>query len=340
MMNFGQINDYVIFGGGATLVDIARWTQDRGHPVSVLTSPRHTSEPVGVDGETFQSALELANISVYVADDINDDPRLAGHVTDKTLGLAIGPAWIFREGVLGLFSGRIVNFHGIPLPRVRGGGHYTWQILMGDYTGGCNIQLIERRLDAGKVIKTREYKIAGPPRIPRDYFEAASSHDLPFLQEFIGEVERETTYEPIDLNEGASTYYPRLNTTAQGLIDWNWGGDDIERIICAFDDPYPGASTMIGDRRLFLKDSRLVDGSVKFHPYQSGLVIRRRHSTLFVATTSGELAVRSVMDEHGEDLYSSIRRGDRFHTPVADLDQSRRFVARYSGTGLNQPRGE
>lgn len=339
-MNFGQIDTFVIFGGGATLVDIARWTQDRGHAVTVFTSPRHASESVGDDGETFQSALESSNISVYVADDINDDPNLAGHVTDTTLGLAMGPAWIFREGVLELFSGRVVNFHGIPLPKIRGGGHYTWQILMGDDTGGCNIQLIERRLDAGKVIKTLEYKIDGPPRIPRDYFEAASSHDLPFLKEFVQEVERGTTYEPFDLDEDTSTYYPRLNTAGQGLIDWNWSGTEIERFICAFDDPYPGASTMIGDRRLFLKDCHLLEGSAAFHPYQSGLVVRRRRSTVHVATTSGELAIRSVTDEHGEDGYSSLSRGDRFHTPVADLDQSRRFVARYTGTGLNQPRGE
>jgi len=333
-MNFGDIDNIVLFGGGTNLVGLASWCNERDVPVVVFTSPRHADEAVSPDGTSLRDTLEAEGVSVFSSENINEEPELQEHVTANTLGIALGPAWIFRNVVLDLFDGRIVNFHNIPLPRVRGGAHYTWQILRGNRTGGCNIQLIERKLDAGAVIKTLEYQLPASARIPQDYFDASRANDMPFLFEFMEEVQAAKDFDAVGLQETLSTYFPRLSTPDQGLIDWSWSTEEIERFICAFDEPYPGASTFAGDRRVCLKDcgSSFDDGP--FHPFQTGLVYRKSAERIFVATADGSIIIGRVLAEDGSDAMGRLRVGDRLHTPFVALERAFTYRTRYSSVGL------
>ena len=338
-MNFGNIDNVVLFGGGTNLVGLASWCNERDMPVVAFTSPRHADEAVSSDGRSLRDTLEADGVSVFSSEKINEEPRLQEHVNANTLGIALGPAWIYLNVVLNLFDGRIVNFHNIPLPRVRGGAHYTWQILRGNRTGGCNIQLIERKLDAGAVIKTLEYQLPPSARIPQDYFDASRANDMPFLLEFMEEVQAGKDFDAVGLQETLSTYFPRLSTPDQGFIDWSWSTSELERFICAFDDPYPGASTFAGEIRVVLKDcvSNYDDGP--FHPFQSGLIYRKSGGRVFIATADGSIIVGRVLNEDGSDAVSQLRIGDRLHTPSSSLDQAYQYEALYSSTGLTKKPG-
>ena len=50
-----------------------------------------------------------------------------------------------------------------------------------------------------------------------------------------------------------STYWPRLKTDINGWVDWSLKIDSIERFICAFDEPYSGAKTFLGNKTVSLK---------------------------------------------------------------------------------------
>ncbi|MEK7097461.1 MAG: hypothetical protein AAB906_01275, partial [Patescibacteria group bacterium] len=103
-----------------------------------------------------------------------------------------------------------------------------------------------------------------------------------------------------------------------------------------FDDPYPGASTFCEDRRVFLKDAILFKAEEKYHPFTSGIVVRRNKDAIFVATTGNLLKLGRVLDESGRDVKDEIKLGDRFYTPIAELDKSRQFSAVYGARGLKK----
>jgi len=129
-------------------------------------------------------------------------------------------------------------------------------------------------------------------------------------------------------------YFPRLNTLKQGLINWNWDTNDIESFICAFDEPYAGASTFIDGKKVHLKEcySEFNDGP--FHPFQAGLIYKIYSDAIFIATRSGTIIVRGVSDENGKNIIGKLRTGQRFFTPLKYLEDAMTFSAEYSAEGI------
>jgi len=332
-MKFGHITKILLIGGGNLLLPLGEWCRTEGIEFAVYTSPRHAEEIQGEDSDSLREALEKNGIDVHVRDNINDDSELSNLVSQNTLGLAVGPAWIFHQPVLDLFQGRIVNFHSIPLPRYRGGAHFTWQILQRDRTGGLNIQLIERKLDAGAVIMRESYSVPDGARKPIDYFTALDEHALPFLQQFVDRVLAEDEFAETQLQEEFSLYMPRLNTVEQAFIDWSWSGDEILRFVDAFDNPYPGAATLLNGEIVRLKTCELDPSDGVFHSFQSGLIVRKSNHRIYVATSQGTLIVSSLTNESGDDQIQGARVGDRLHTPTDAMDAAMTFQAKYDAHG-------
>ena len=138
----------------------------------------------------------------------------------------------------------------------------------------------------------------------------------------------ELNLSPID--ESQSLYLPRLNTVHQAWIDWSWLGDAIELYICAFDDPYPGASTYFDNMRVHLKACFFDRSEMPFHAFQSGLITRiNPDKTVVIATQSGHLHVGKVLGDNGQDLSEMLYLGGRFYTPHDKIEYSQTYKAEY-----------
>jgi methionyl-tRNA formyltransferase len=139
------------------------------------------------------------------------------------------------------------------------------------------------------------------------------------------------------LQETFSSYFPFLATAQHGYIDWRWSTDEIERFICAFDRPYRGASTFLGEDRVFLRDchAEYVDG--RFHPFHAGLVYRATAEALYIATRHGAIVARHLEDERGRLVLEGVKPGQRLVTPQSVLETALRFEAVYDAHGLVEP---
>ena len=90
---------------------------------------------------------------------------------------------------------------GIPLPQYRGGAHYTWQILMENKMGCCNLQMVNEHtvqgvFDSGEIIKTEDYNFPDTVRSPNDYFEVAVAHEVKFVKAFLNEIREGKKFHP------------------------------------------------------------------------------------------------------------------------------------------------
>ena len=316
------------------MLHAARAARRLGLRVAVILAPRHAGERLPLGEEITRDAFGKLAVPVAVVPDLNASPEhLRGAWAGPgALALCFGPAWIFGARVLGAFGGGMVNYNPIPVPRYLGGAHYTWQILNADRDGGCILQLITRELDRGPILRAKRFRIPAAARTPADYFRAYHRPGCALVDGALKDIlaGRPFRAQSYDSLEPRRFYLPRLNMLKNGYIDWSWSAAQIERFCGAFDRPYAGAASFIDGVEVRLGDVRLEKGE-RFHPFLSGLVVRRRAGTIWVAAAGGLLRIGTLRAEGG-DAASLAREGRRLATPAAKLHEAATYRPQLSGT--------
>jgi|TARA_B100001964_G_C14226062_1_gene597705 methionyl-tRNA formyltransferase len=335
-MNFGKIGQYILFGGGQLLCLTAKQLKKESYSVFVVTSERHSIEPITLSETSmpFIEFLQKEHVDYIISKDILRDSEVLNKITKDTIGISFGAAWIFKQQFIDLFKGRLLNCHGARLPQDRGAGGYSWRILRDERVGVSLIHQIDSGVDTGDIVLFKEFTYPYACRYPIDYRRYSMSQYQELLGKLFGLIKDGKSFERITQQEYFSSYWPRLATDIHGYIDWNWALKDIERFICAFDDPYNGASTFLNGRKVRLKKcySSFNDGI--FHPFQKGFIYRISEDVISIATDQGSLLVNDVFDENGVNTKQNLCIGDRFYTPMKYLEEAKQFRAVYTPTGL------
>ncbi len=325
----------VLFGGSDILPRLVVNLQLKGYAVHVYTSPRQAAE--NIRGETLISALKRVCLSEpIVAEDINAtfDMDLAM----GTIGLGIGEAWCFGKAIREAFGNRLLGFMSIPLPRYRGGAHISWAIMRGERDWGGSLQMITANTvpgecDDGDIVSQWYYDIPAYCRIPQQWFDYCGERDIQGICDFLTMVAKGRAFHPIPVEGDGSLFLPRLRTADNSWIDWSQPADQLERQICAYDDPYAGAKTYLydphfGDREVALKGVSWDGLRQTVVPFQRGLVLRIQDG-IRIAAMGGEITVKSVL-QNGADFTSLVRVGMRFHVPIANLEKAMHSIPLYT----------
>jgi methionyl-tRNA formyltransferase len=201
--------------------------------------------------------------------------------------------------------------------------------------GYCVLHQVDPGIDTGNIVAIKEFQYPVSCRVPNDYLEFAIQQDFLFLQDFITKVEGGNQFALLSQPEYLSTYWPRLHTKTHGYIDWSWKLHHIESFICAFDIPYPGASTFLQNRKVRLRKVATSVSDGVFHPFQSGLIYRKSSEFLYVAIEYGTIIVGEVIDDETEaTITQQIAVGERFYTPTECLGDALQYRAIYTAQGL------
>tara|TARA_B100001989_G_C24512751_1_gene451377 strand:+ start:37 stop:1062 length:1026 start_codon:yes stop_codon:yes gene_type:complete len=330
--NFEKI---ILLGGGRLLIALAKWCKCEGESVFVVTSPRHAEEIIE-SGKSFVDILSIEKISYIVVEEISSN-EVKNYVGDLTnaFSLSISAAWIFKEEILKtLFKGKLFNLHGTKLPQNRGGGGFSWQILMGNRFGFCQLHLVDSGVDTGEIVETDEFLYPPSCRIPRDYENVSYEKYLNFMIKFIKKIRQYgLNVETFKQTEYFSSYFPRLNTLENGWINWDDHILDLEKFICAFDEPYAGAKCLWRGKTVIIKKVCVDFSDQSFHPYQNGIVYRINKNWLCVCANGGSLIIEKIYCENGKSILQDIRQGDRFiNDPNAMQNRFNRVI--YTPKGL------
>ena len=337
-IKIGNVNNLILFGSGILLTKFAKEAIKRKITTYVFAVKRHLSEVV-YDNATLEDILKKEKIPYFHAKDINKSAKLKALVSGETMGIGLGEAYTFTKRTIDLFNGKLFDFMVIRVPQYRGGAHFTWQILRQAKRGGWSIQVINKEMvpgvhDSGAILKTTGYAIPNNARIPKDYFKISDKEGLKLFIDFLDEINIGKEFVLSKPDEALSLHFPRLHTLRHGFINWYWSVEEIEKFICAFDEPYRGASSFLGKKRVFLKDCRIKRNEGRFNPFMAGLIYRIHKGCAFVATKDGALIVKKVVDEDGVDLIHGLKSGQRFHTPLRYLDDAMLYNAEYNTEGL------
>jgi methionyl-tRNA formyltransferase len=332
-----KINQLVLLGGGDIFYELSRWSKEEGLSLKAICSPRHAEEVIA-NGKSLLENLKSIGVSPLVLEKLDRAELKAFLGEDKSnFYLSLSAPWIFKQDIISnLFRDQLFNAHGTRLPKDRGGGGHSWGIMRGNRLGNALLHLIDSGVDTGDVIDYEDFIFPFSCRTPKDYFAFQHEKTFSFLRDFIKKCSIETIeVSPMRQDHRFSTYNPRLFTPISGWINWDWRVDQLERFICAFDDPYCGASTSHNGRTVHLKKVIAQYNEAKFHPFQYGVLFRKNSKWLEISCNDGELIVEEVLDKDGNNIMDKIRVGDRFLTPSENLDEAKKRMV-FTVNGLKK----
>ncbi len=324
----------ILLGGSQALFNLAKQIVKKNVELVIVTDNLHLNEKINSKG-TLKDNIDGEGFPYVLCSKMSKE-FLKNYVDPETTGLSICGVWIIQQDVIDLFKGKLYNIHGARLPKHRGGGGYSWQILSQDNLGGFAIHKLEAGIDTGDIMLFKEFTFPPSCRIPRDYYNYAQVVEDKLLCEFINAIIGEKSLEFIKQMECFSMYWPRLNTAKNGYIDWKWSAENIELFIRAFDDPYVGSITFINERKVHLKECFITKGEGTFHPFQAGVIFRKYSGNLFIAATEGTIVVKSICDDNGNNIFEEVRVGDRFYTPNSYLEEAKKGRIIYNSEGLKK----
>jgi methionyl-tRNA formyltransferase len=212
----------------------------------------------------WANLYKLKNINCNEALKILEDNKC-------NIALSISCRDIIKSQIIDFFSGKIFNLHDSYLPNERGGALNSWRILNGIDSMGCTIHQLDEGIDTGDIVLRKETKITKLYPKPIDYLFAEVENGKWLIDAFI-ELILDSDFIPSQAQENdKSLYFPRLFTEKNGIIDWDWDIDYIERFIRAFSYPYPGAYSYYRDKIIRFLDVTIDESMQKsFHPYLNG----------------------------------------------------------------------
>lgn len=157
------------------------------------------------------------------------------------LFIVAGYPTIFSEDLMKAAPRGVINLHGGPLPRYRGGSPLNWQIIRGEARVGISVIQLDEGIDTGAILAEGETEINSIDTIS-DIHEWANEVFprlvLKVLHQFdCGECQGR-------IQDESEAEYWHQRTDEDGQIDWrNNTAREIHNLVRGVTRPYPGAFT-------------------------------------------------------------------------------------------------
>ncbi len=210
---------------------------------------------------------------------------------------------MLSEELLSIAPKGAFNLHGSLLPKYRGRAPINWALLKGENETGVTLHKMVAKADAGDIIAQEKVVITETDTgltlhaKVREAAEVLLDKTLPLIEA--------GTYKAVAQDESQATYFGR-RTAEDGQIDWNRSAKDIDCLIRAVTEPYPGAFTYLGARKMVIWRARVLDDN---QGKAAGTVLS--NDPLRIACGQGAIEVVSGQSEAG--LYM---QGNRLATEM------------------------
>lgn len=186
-----------------------------------------------------------------------------------------------------------LNLHGSLLPKFRGRAPVNWVLVEGESETGVTLHEMVEKPDAGDIIAQKKIEIAFEDDVYTLYMKMTSAarhlmkETLPMLAD--GTFVRTP-------QTGTSSYFGGRKPE-DGLITWQKDALSLYNLTRAVTHPYPGAFTLIGERKLFIWKSHPESDTGNGVP---GKVLSSR--PLKIATGKGSLNLVRVQLEGEQEM--------------------------------------
>jgi methionyl-tRNA formyltransferase len=305
----------VFMGTPQAAVPTLRQCVTDGHEVvAVWTQP---DKPAGRGNKvTFTPVKEFAlshGLEVFQPARIKNEEAkqlFASHHADVAVVVAYGR--ILPDEFLRAPRRGCINVHFSLLPLYRGAAPANWAIVNGERETGVTTMFIEPTLDTGPILLQSKTEIGETETAP-ELMQRLAEIGAGLLSETLARLDNLT---PRPQHDRDATFAPIL-TKEDGLIDWSYSADEIERRVRGF-QPWPNAYTSFNSKGLTIWRAQPVSSPNPDAPV--GEVIVARGEDLLVNSGAGTaLRLLEVQPEARKRLAARdfinglrVKVGDRF----------------------------
>lgn len=277
---------------------VLRKLSETSHQVLGVVVP--PSAPQLVLDETHDLGLEILQ-----PENVND----AGFI-EYLKGLSLdclvvaGFPTIFGEKLLDAIE-LVINLHGGPLPKYRGGSPLNWQIAQGEESIEISAIQMDSGLDTGPLLAARRFSIDSDSSIGQVQATA---------DELFGELAAEVIQLLVHgrlrpkIQRNAKATYWHQRSDEDGRIDWrSMSSRQVHNLVRAVSYPYPGAWTLWEGRVVRVLKTSVPIESIRGTP---GRVCKIRGLGTFVTCRDTAVRIVSVQrDGHEVSLPNGLRLG-------------------------------
>jgi methionyl-tRNA formyltransferase len=273
----------VYFGTPAFAVPTLRALVQSRHPVVTLVSQPDRPKGRGhhVAATPTKELAVLSGVPVLQPTRLRDDAFLAQVAALRPdLGVVAAYGRILPDALLRVPRLGMLNVHASLLPKYRGAAPVHRAVIAGDEITGVTIMRVVAELDAGPMLATATRPIA-PNETSVDVERGLADAGAGLLLEVVDRMAHSPVVEtPQD--DARATYAPKLLKT-ESPIDWSLAAATIHNRVRGL-QPWPMASTTIGDARSVIHRTRVTDVYTDARP---GTVIEAGGDVLAVAAGDG-----------------------------------------------------
>ena len=198
---------------------------------------------------------------------------------------------MLSEELLAIAPKGAFNLHGSLLPKYRGRAPINWALLNGESETGVTLHKMVAKADAGDIVAQEKFAISDTDTgltlhaKAREAAEVLLSKTLPLIEA--------GSYKAVAQDESKASYFGR-RCADDGQIDWNRSAKEINCLIRAVTEPYPGAFTYLGARKMTIWRASVLDDN---QGRVAGTVLS--NDPLRIACGQGAIEVISGQSEAG-----------------------------------------
>lgn len=255
----------------------------------------HTDDPK--ENHFFSSVARLGaemDLSVFAPENVNHSlwiERIEKMQPDVIFSFYY--RHMLSQELLALAAKGAFNLHGSLLPKYRGRVPINWAILHGETETGVTLHKMIAKPDAGDIVAQKKISIDATDTALvlhekiRQAAEQLLADTLPLIK--IGD------YSATPQDESKATYFGR-RSAEDGLIDWSKSATEVNNLVRAITEPYPGAFTYLAESKMIVWRARVLE---KSHDKLPGTII----STEPLQIACGQGVLEILTGQSGAGLY-------------------------------------
>lgn len=227
----------------------------------------------------------------------------------------LGWSQIFKKQFILAFKEAVVGTHPSKLPYGRGRAPVPWTILEDLDKTAVSFFKIDLGIDTGKLILQKMIPLPNRPYAMDLYNLIAKNLGTGFLELYNKIINNEAFTFNVQSSRGVTLRGKR--SVNDGLINFNSNVEDIDKLIRAVSEPFPGAYC-------YYKDNKIIFWEVELNKNQSyfgtlGQILKKSNSGILVQAANGTLWLKKPTNNYKESIkIDFFKVGDKLGYNVQD----------------------
>jgi len=303
--------------------------QKKGHKIVLIITCEHTQSQYKKNSDDFKLLSNELGADFLFTKHINS-PQVLNLIKKNKPDVAISINWktVIGQKVINSFPYGVLNAHAGDLPRYKGNAVRNWAIIAGEKEITLTIHLMSTDLDSGPILFKRKTPILPDTRIGNLYDFVIKNTPIMFADAIDG-LENGTIAPKMQTTDPKKSLrcYPRLPRDSE--INWNRSAIFIDRLIRASSEPFMGAYTYIGTKKLIVWRAHVENTPYQYLSIPGQVVeLRPKKGEVAVATGKGFLVLEYVeTDKNGRTKPTTViktirtRLGMHISKKITELKQ-------------------